>query len=168
MSLQTIRRSILAASAAALILAGGVWAGRLAAGPLDGRRHVSVQKIFDRVADRLDLSDSQRDQIKAVLRQHQDGIVAQIHATRQARQDLRQAISASPFDENVIRAAATRLGQVEGDGAVLRAQIRVEILPILNDEQKQKLEAFHDRAHGAGDRLASSLKEFLSVSGGGR
>ncbi len=165
MSLKIIRKSVLAAAAGALILAGGVWAGRIAAGPLDGGRHVSVERMFNRIADRLDLSESQRDQVKAVLREHKDTIVSQIQAVRRARQDLRQAVSASPFDENAIRGKASGLAQVEGDCAVLHAQIRAEILPILNDEQKQKLETFHDRMHGTGDRLAASLNEFLSRSG---
>jgi Spy/CpxP family protein refolding chaperone len=165
MSVQSIRKSIFATAAAALILAGGVLAGRMAAGPLSGGRHVSVEKMFNRIADRIDLSASQRDQVKGVLRTHKDAIVAQLQAARTARQDLRQAISASPFDEAAIRGKAAQIGQVEGDGAVLRAQIRSEILPILNDEQKQNLETFHQHMQGTGDQLAASFNEFLSGQG---
>src|SRR5882724_8800088 len=106
MSVQTFRKSAFAVAAAGLILAGGVWAGRMAAGPLTGGRHLSVQKMFSRIADRLDLSDSQREQVKGVLRSHKDAILAQIQASRKARQDLRQAVSATPFDEGSIRARA--------------------------------------------------------------
>jgi Spy/CpxP family protein refolding chaperone len=165
MSVQTLRKSAFATVAAGLILAGGVWAGRMAAGPLSGGRRLSVQRMFNRIADRLDLSDSQREQVKGVLRTHKDAIVAQIQASRKAREDVRLAISATPFDEGAIRARAASLGQVEGDGAVLRAQIRSEILPILNDDQKQKLETMHRRVQGPGDRLAASFGEFLSSSG---
>lgn len=170
MSVQTfsLRKSAFAAAAAALILAGGVWAGRMAAGPLTGGHRLSVRKMFNRIADRLDLSDSQRDQVKGVLRSHKDAILAQVQASRKARQDLRQAISASPFDEGAIRARAAVLGQAEADGAVLRAQIRSEILPILNDDQKQQLDAMHQRLQGPGDRLATSLGEFLSAPGAAR
>jgi Spy/CpxP family protein refolding chaperone len=168
MSLQTIRKSLLATASAGLILAGGVWAGRLAAGPLAGGRHMSVEKMFNRISDRLDLSDSQIDQIKGVLRAHKDAILAQLQAARKARQDLRQAVSASLYDEPTIRGLASQLGQAEGDGAVLRAQIRTEILPILNDEQKQKLDNFHQRLQGVGDHLASSFNEFLSSPGTNR
>src|SRR5712671_6710969 len=112
MSVQSIRKSALATAAAALILAGGVWAGRMAAGPLSGGRHLSVEKMFNRIADRLDLSESQRDQVKSVLRTHKDAIVAQVQAARKAHQDLRHAISANPFDEGAIRGKAAQLGQV--------------------------------------------------------
>ncbi len=165
MSAQAIRKSVLASAAAVLILAGGVWAGRMAAGPLSTGRHLSVEKMFNRVADRLDLSDSQRDQVKGILRTHKDAIVAQLQATQKARQNLRQAISASPMDEAAIRSMAVQLGQTEGDGAVLRAQIRSEVLPILNDEQKQNLETFHQNMQGAGDRFTASFNEFISKSG---
>jgi Spy/CpxP family protein refolding chaperone len=165
MSVQALRKSAFATVAAGLILAGGVLAGRMAAGPLSGTRHLSVQRMFNRVANRLDLSDSQREQVKGVLRTHKDAIVGQIQAARKAHQDLRVAISTTPFDEGSIRAKASALGQVDGDGAVLRAQIRSEILPILNDDQKQKLEALHQPLQAPGDRLAASFGEFLSNPG---
>jgi Spy/CpxP family protein refolding chaperone len=163
MSIQNIRKSVLVSVAAASILAGGVWAGRMAAGPLGGGRHASAERMFNRLADRLDLSDSQRDQVRAVLRGHKDSILAQVQALRAAHQDLRQAVSASSFDENAIRGKAALLGSVEADAAVLRAQIRAEILPILNDDQKQKLETMHDGTHVRGDRFSASLNEFLSA-----
>jgi len=165
MSVQALRKSAFATVAAGLILAGGVWAGHMAAGPLSGGRHLSVQRMFNRIANRLDLSDSQREQVKGVLRSHKDAIVGQLQASRKARQELRIAISTTPIDEGSIRAKAAALGQVEGDGGVLRAQIRSEILPILNDEQKQKLEALHPPLQGPGDRLAASFGEFLSNAG---
>ena len=168
MSAQTFRKSAFAAVAAGLILAGGVWAGRMAAGPLTGGHRPSVQRMFNRIADRLDLSDSQRDQVKGVLRSHKDAILAQVQAAQEARHNLHQAMSASPFDEGSIRARAAVLGQVEGDGAVLHAQIRAEILPILNDDQKQNLESFDKTMKRPGDRMASSLNEFLSTPGTAR
>ena len=168
MSVQTFRKSAFAVVAAGLILAGGVWAGRMAAGPLTGDHRLSVQKMFNRIADRLDLSDSQRDQVKGVLRSHRDAILAQAQAARKARQDLHEAMSASPFDEGSIRARAAVLGQVEGDGAVLHALIRAEILPILNDDQRQNLESFDKTMRRPGNRMASSLNEFLSAPGTAR
>ncbi len=162
MSIQTIRKSILGAVLAAAILAGGLFAGRLAAGPLGGGRHFSAERIFARVADRLDLSDSQRGQIKDVLRTHRDAIVAGIRAVRDARHALRDAIDAVPAEEATIRDRAAQLGRAEGDAAVLRAQIKAEILPILNDDQKEKLAAFRSRGENSGDRLAASVQEFLA------
>ena len=74
-----VRKSLLGVIAAAAILVGGIWAGRLAAGPLGHGRRFSAQQIFSRVADRLDLSDTQREQVREVLKAHKDAILAAIH-----------------------------------------------------------------------------------------
>jgi Spy/CpxP family protein refolding chaperone len=162
MSIQIVRKSILGAVAAAAILLGGLWAGRLAAGPLGHGRHFSADRIFQRISDRLDLSDSQRDQVRGVLKAHKDAILEEIGTVRSARLALRRAIDASPADEAAIREKAAELGTAEGDAAVLRAQLKAEILPVLNDEQKEKLAAFRSRVEGKGDRMQASVQEFLS------
>ena len=162
MTSSPVRRSVLAVLATAAVLVGGLWAGRLAAGPAGAGRHLSAEKIFGRIADRLDLSDSQRIQVIGVLKSHREAIVTQIRTVHTARLGLRSAIDAESFDENAIRARAAALGKAEGDAAVLRAQLRAEIMPVLNDDQRQKLAAFRDRAEGSGDRLAGSIRDFLS------
>ena len=162
MSMQIFRKSVFGAAAAAAILAGGLWAGRLAAGPLSRGRHFSADRIFARISDRLDLSDSQRDQIKGVLKTHKDSILQDIRAVRSARQALRAAIDAVPADESAIREKAAELGNAEGEAAVLRAQLKAEILPVLNDEQKDRLASFRSHVEGRGDRVETSVSEFLS------
>lgn len=162
MSFRIVRRSVFGAAAAAAILFGGLWAGRLAAGPLAHGRHFSADRIFQRISDRLDLSDSQRDQIKGVLKSHKDEILQEMRDVRSARLALRRAIDSSPADEAAIRGKASELGKAEGDAAVLRARLKAEILPVLNDEQKEKLAAFRSRVEGKGDRMTGSVEEFLS------
>ena len=161
MSIQTVRRSLLGAAAGVAILVGGVWTGRLAAGPLGHGRHFDAERIFGRIADRLDLSESQRDQVKDVLRTRRDAIIAEVQAVRTARLALRQAIEAQPLDEAAVRARAADLGKAEADAAVLHAEIRGQVLPILNDEQKEKLAALRRHAETA-DRTVSSIRDFLS------
>jgi Spy/CpxP family protein refolding chaperone len=162
MSLQVVRKSLLGLVAAAAILFGGLWAGRLAAGPLGHGRSFSAERIFARVADRLDLSDSQRDQIRGALKAHRDAILENIQSVREARLALRHSIEANPIDESAIRRTAAELGRVEGEAAVLRAQIRAEILPVFNDDQKEKLASLHSRGEGTEDRMTASVREFLS------
>jgi len=162
MSAQIVRKSLIGFAAAVAILAGGVWTGRLAAGPLGHGRHFSAQRVFERVADRLDLSDTQREQVRDVLKAHKSGILASIQQVRTSRAALRQAIDTDPVDEGTIRSRAADMGRAEADAAVVRAQIRAEILPILNDEQKAKLAALRTRVEGGGDRVAGSIREFLA------
>ncbi len=162
MSIQIVRKSILGLVVAAAILFGGLWAGRIAAGPLGHGKSFSAERIFARVADRLDLSDSQRDQVRGVLKAHKDAILQNIQSVHQARLALRHSIDADPVDEAAIRKTAADLGSAEGEAAVLRARIKAEILPVLNDDQKEKLAALHSRGDGTSDRTASSVGEFLS------
>lgn len=162
MSVRAIRNSILAAAAAAALLAGGVWTGRLVADPVAGHGQRSVERIFNHLADRLDLSDSQRSQVREILKSHKSAILALLRARRDAHRALHAAMWASPLDEGAIRAKAEELGRVEGDGAALLAEIRSEIWPVLNDEQKTRVDAFHEHLSHKGDRMIASVEEFLS------
>lgn len=166
MSLKSIRKPILAVVAAGSLAVGGLFAGRLAAGPLSHRGHFSFATAFDHISRRLDLSGSQRSQIVAVLREHESEIVAQLQAQRDARRAVHAEIRSGSIDEGRIRERAQLLGSVEGDGAVLLARVRAEIWPILDEDQKAQVAEFWDARHGAGgtagDRLISSFREFLA------
>jgi len=166
MSLKSIRKPVLAVVAAGALAAGGIFAGRLVAGPLSHRGHFAFATAFDHISRRLDLSDSQRSQIVAILREHESEIVAQLQSQRDARRAVHAEIRSASLDEGRIREKAQHLGQVEGDGAILLARIRAEIWPILDEDQKAKITDFWDTRHGvggtAGDRLISSFREFLA------
>jgi Spy/CpxP family protein refolding chaperone len=162
MSGRRFSRIFVAAGAAAGLLVLGIWAGRLAAGTLFERRgRVSVQEMFDHAARRLDLSASQRSEIRGVLRSHEAEILRDIRTHRQARQALRQAIRAEPTDERRIRGAADALGRAEGDAAILRARLHSEIWTILDDDQRDRVAALEQRLESRGDRFAASVESFL-------
>ena len=162
MSVRAIRNIFLGLAAAAALLVGGVWTGRLVADPVAGHGRLSAERLFNHLADRLDLSDSQKSQVREILKSHKSAILAQLRARRDAHRALHAAIQASTFDEGAIRAKAEELGRVEGDGAVLLGQIRSEIWPVLNDEQKTRVDAFHQHLSHKGDRMIASVEEFLS------
>jgi Spy/CpxP family protein refolding chaperone len=161
MSLPGFRKSIVATAAATALVTAGLWAGRLAAGPLAGRRHLSPQALFDRISGRLDLSAGQRTEIKGVLRAHRAEIVGQIQAQRSAREALRQAADAAAPDESLVRARGEALGRIEADGALLRARIRSELWPVLDEGQRQKVEAFRTRIDRPARDFAGAFNRFL-------
>ena len=105
-------------------------------------------RMVDRMASKLNLSDSQVQQVKAIFAAHSDQMTAQFQALRTARQALLQATQQSPVDEGAIRSAAQTLAQAEGDAAVLRAQVHAQILGLLSPDQQQKLANFESGAHG--------------------
>ena len=162
MSIQTIRRSILVVATAGAVAVTGLFAGRLSAGAFPHRmRGDFVPHMFAHISRALDLTQDQKTKIKDVLRSHADEIKTQMQASAASRRTLHDAVVAQPIDEAAIRAAAQRVGQTQGDGAVLFAKIRGEVEPILTAEQKAKLQKFHQRMGQRGQAAAESFDNFL-------
>jgi periplasmic protein CpxP/Spy len=86
----------------------------------------------------LDLTDAQRDQVKAIMESHRDEQKAIGDRMQAARKALHEAIAADTFDEAAVRAKAAEIGAVEADAAVLQARIKGEIFAILTPEQAKK------------------------------
>ena len=163
-----IPKSILVLTAGGALLLGGFWTGRLMAGPLWGHLGFSaaahfdhVANHFDHIADWLTLSDLQKSEVKRVVRSHGEEILSQIQSQVGMRKTLGELIMAGPVDERIIRERAEALGRVEADGALLRARIHSEIWPILNDEQRAKLESLHQMMEIKHSKLLSSVQDFL-------
>lgn len=162
MSIQRIRKSVLAGAGILALAIGGLVAGRLSAGAFPQRTHSEfAPRVFARIARALDLTDDQKIQIKAVLKTHAAEIEAQMKASSSARRALHQAVLAQSIDENAIRAAAASLGSAEGDGAVLFAKIRTEVEPILTDAQRSRMQQFRQRVRDRGDAAVKSFEAFL-------
>jgi Spy/CpxP family protein refolding chaperone len=161
-SIQRIRKSVLAGAGIVALAVGGLLAGRLSAGAFPQRAHSEFgPRLFGRIARALDLSDDQKTQIKTVVKSHASEIETQMKASAAARRAVHEAVFAQPVDEAAIRAAAQKLGQVHADGAVLFAKIRVEIQPILTEEQCAKIQKFRDRARHRADSAVKSFEAFL-------
>ena len=121
MSARIVRKSLIGAVVAAAILVGGIWAGRLAAGPLGRGHRFSAQQIFARIADRLDLSDTQRGG-SGSSQIAQDAILATI--SRSERRAARPpAVDRSRWTRGD-SGARRRRSAGGADASVLRAQIR--------------------------------------------
>ncbi len=88
---------------------------------------------------RVDLSEAQRDQVKQVLDSHKDEQLAIGEKGRLAHDALEAAITADPFDENLVRARASDLAAVDADATVFHARIRNEVYQILTSDQKAEL-----------------------------
>ena len=165
MSIQQVRRSVLIAAGVAILVFSGLFAGRLFGrqmGPGGGFGHgPRAAHMFEHIASELDLSDAQRIQIRGVLKAHADQILAQVKAGMDARRALHDAVITEPTDEASIRNHAARIGAVHADGALLFAQVRSEIWPILTAEQQQKFVSFHARMGKRGDEALDSLEVFL-------
>ncbi|MGH7993188.1 MAG: Spy/CpxP family protein refolding chaperone [Limisphaerales bacterium] len=118
-------------------------------------------RFFQRIAQRLNLTDDQKAQIKTILRSEKDTLKPLLGQLHSARENLRAAIRAGDANETTVRAAAAGVAAVEADLAVERMKIYGKIAPILTDEQRRQIselqqnaDNFVDRAIArAGDRL---------------
>jgi Spy/CpxP family protein refolding chaperone len=139
--------AIRATIAAALFAAQAAMSPVAAAGgPFSSGRMVS------HMTRKLNLSDSQAQQVQQIFDSRHGQMTAQFQALRSARQTLRQATLANPVNEGAIRGAAQALAQAEGDAAVLRAQVHAQILPLLNADQQQKFATLAEGHRGRWSR----------------
>jgi len=87
----------------------------------------------------LNLSDAQREQVKAIVDSHQAEMKAVGDRAMTARQALHAATTSASFDEAAVRARAAELAAVEADVAVGRARIFADVYQILTPEQQAKV-----------------------------
>jgi len=87
----------------------------------------------------LNLSDSQRQQIRDLTRaRRQDG--EQVQARLRTAMDARRAaIEASPVNEGAIRATTADLVAAETEVAILEAHLRADVLALLTPEQQDQV-----------------------------
>lgn len=147
---RTIARGI---AAAALFAVQAMASPAIASG-----RPAAPDRMVNMMASRLNLTDAQIQQVREIFDAHHDQMKLQFQSLRAARQALRQATLATPVNEGAIRNAAQALAQAEGDAALLRAQVRAQIVPLLDAGQQQKFATFgadpRGRWHGHGPALS--------------
>lgn len=86
----------------------------------------------------LEVSDAQRDQIRALMQGHQAEFEALRERAFTAHRALQAAITAETVNEATIRQASAAVAVVDADEAVLRARVHAEIFQVLTPEQRQK------------------------------
>ena len=89
---------------------------------------------------RLELSDEQRDQVRAVIGDSREAARTHAGEMRAARAALAEAVASAAVDEDRIRALAADVGRLTGDAAVRRAQVYAAVWGILTPEQQARAE----------------------------
>jgi Spy/CpxP family protein refolding chaperone len=94
----------------------------------------------------LELSETQRQQVRATLDANQEAQRALHERAFAARQALEAAIMADVVDEAAIRARSAELGAIEADVAVARARLVSQVFQILTPEQRAQAKAMQQEA----------------------
>jgi protein CpxP len=116
-------------------------------------------QILQRIAKKLNLTDDQKSQIKAVLVADKDPLKTLLGQLHDARKNLRAAIRASDANEAAVRAASARVAGVEADLAVERMKLYGKIAPILTDEQRRKITDLEQQADSFADSAIARMGE---------
>ena len=106
---------------------------------------------------RADLTDAQREQVRAVVESHRDEMQAIGERARPAHEALQAALTNATFDEDTIRARYAEVAIVEADAAVAQARVYSEVFQILTPEQQAQVK-----------KLQEEMKERRPERGRGR
>jgi Spy/CpxP family protein refolding chaperone len=98
----------------------------------------------------LDLTDAQKDQVKAIADAHKDEWKAIFDRERTARQALNAAIMADTVNDALVRQKSAEVAAVEADASVARAHAFGEVLQILTPAQKTQLKDLQTRMKDRG------------------
>jgi protein CpxP len=135
-------RSTIALTAGAALLAAGLGTAALAQGP-EGRRggrgfgHGGPGRGGFPLAQ-LELSDAQREQVKAVMQRHREDMETVGRRLREAHDAQRNAVESVPVNEGLIRSASQSLATAQTDMALLQARIHTDVWNLLTPDQQAK------------------------------
>ena len=84
-----------------------------------------------------DLTDAQREQVRAIHERHADRIRPLAERAHTAREALNNAVLSG--NEGNLQALSIEVGNAETELTFAQAQVQAEILKVLTPEQKQKI-----------------------------
>ncbi|HEU4400924.1 MAG TPA: periplasmic heavy metal sensor, partial [Candidatus Polarisedimenticolia bacterium] len=98
-----------------------------------------------RVLADLNLSDDQKESLKAILKDERSTIEPLLDRKMTAHKALFEAIHAATLDESAVRSAAKKAAAADVDLAVEKAVLFSKMRGILSDEQRVKVDALLER-----------------------
>jgi Spy/CpxP family protein refolding chaperone len=105
---------------------------------------------LERLAARLDMTEAQRAEVRAIFEGSRDEMVALREQMKANRTDIRELMYSGDFDEAAVRRIAAEQGDLKAEMIVLRARQRAEMRAVLTDEQISQLEQMRQRRQGRG------------------
>lgn len=121
--------------ASGLILGLALAGTTVAAGHGDGKRH--HERSMDRMAERLELTGDQREQIRAAMQAHGPELQELRQQIRAQREALRE--QTGDFNEETARSSANALGELTAEAAFVSTRMRADIQAVLTEEQRQAM-----------------------------
>jgi Spy/CpxP family protein refolding chaperone len=105
-------------------------------------REMSPLTVLSDLLARLDLSDEQKQQVRAILGEHKEELLAIAAVEHSARTVLRATIRRPEVDAAAVTAAAGVVARADVQLSLERAQIFAAVYAVLTDAQRRELAAF--------------------------
>jgi Spy/CpxP family protein refolding chaperone len=118
-------------------------------------------KNFQRIVQRLELTDAQKADVKKVLSGEKENLKPLLTAIHDARKNLRESIRAADANESAVRAASAKVASAEADLAVERMKIFAKLSPILTEEQRAKISELESRVDGFAEAMLARVGDGL-------
>lgn len=93
----------------------------------------------------LDLSEAQREEVRAIFENERDEVVAAHERMRALGEELRGQIETDPYDEDAVRAKAAAVASQSVEMAVLRARQSGQVRDVLTADQLDRLEQMKEQ-----------------------
>jgi Spy/CpxP family protein refolding chaperone len=136
---------VLVGSGAAALYAQGAARGR-GAGPFGPGGPGGRGFAAGFALGQLDLSDTQKQQIRDITKRHRDQTQPLVQRLQQAMEGQRAAIEAIPVNESLVRSAAQDVAAAQADMAVEQARLHSDIFAVLTVEQQEKAKQLQAQA----------------------
>lgn len=110
-------------------------------------REAGPERFYERMADRLDLSDEQKQSISAAMETSRDEMTALREKLDENRGAMREL---TPADEDFIsksEALVSEKADLQKEIALIKVSERKAVYDVLNEEQREQLTAMNDRRH---------------------
>lgn len=95
----------------------------------------------------LNITDSQRSQMKGVIRSNKDAIRPAVRTLLEKRQAFVETVMDKPGDEPAIRATGAELGKAIGDTGVVASKVLKEVRATLTEKQQELIKKFRKSLH---------------------
>jgi periplasmic protein CpxP/Spy len=109
---------------------------------MDAERHI------DRMADALDLTKEQRDQVRSIVDKSRPATRELQDRLRDNRKQLHALMQQDTVSEKEVRRLADIQGKAIADTIVLRTRVQTDIRSILTPEQRQKMQTHFGQRDG--------------------
>ncbi len=105
----------------------------------------------------LGVTDSQKTQIKAIMKKHRAEMAPAVRSVVEKRRKLQESVMADSPDQASIRTAAAELGKSIGETAVAASKVVGEARKVLTKEQIDRLGKFKGDTDSAVDRWLGEM-----------